>query len=168
MARIRFDGLEEYELALSRLAAGADTIAGQAIYAGAGIVADAIRQSIQALPAEPDIAGAISYAQKTAPPITASAKQGLLDGLGVSPMQEDKGYINVKIGFDGYNDLKTKKYPKGQPNVMIARTLESGSSIAEKRPFVRPAVNRVRKQAEAKMAEVLDEGIKRSMEGAVE
>ncbi len=134
----------------------------------AGIVADAIRQSIQALPAEPDIAGAISYAQKTAPPITESAKQGLLDGLGVSPMQEDKGYINVKIGFDGYNDLKTKKYPKGQPNVMIARTLESGSSIAEKRPFVRPAGNRVRKQAEAKMAEVLDEGIKKSMEGAVE
>lgn len=159
MAKITFPGLADYELMLSRLAQGADDIAGKAIYAGAEIVADAIRSNIQGLQAVPDEVGAIAYAEKSPAPLTESAKEGLLDGLGISSMQDDNGYYNVKIGFDGYNGLKTKKFPQGQPNVMIARSLESGSSIAPKRPFVRPAVNAVKKQAEAKMAEIIDQEI---------
>ena len=161
MAKITFPGLAEYELMLSRLSQGADSIAGKAIYAGAEIVADAIRSNIQGLQAVPDEVGAIAYAEKSPAPLTESAKEGLLDGLGISSMQDDNGYYNVKIGFDGYNGLKTRKFPQGQPNVMIARSLESGSSIAPKRPFVRPAVNAVKKQAEAKMAEIIDEEIEK-------
>lgn len=164
MAKITFPGLADYELMLSRLARGADDIAGKAIYAGAEIVADAIRSNIQGLQAVPDEVGAIAYAEKSSAPLTESAKEGLLDGLGISSMQDDNGYYNVKIGFDGYNGLKTKKFPQGQPNVMIARSLESGSSIAPKRPFVRPAVNAVKKQAEAKMAEIIDQEIKKITE----
>ena len=164
MAKITFPGLADYELMLSRLARGADDIAGKAIYAGAEIVADAIRSNIQGLQAVPDEVGAIAYAEKSPAPLTESAKEGLLDGLGISSMQDDNGYYNVKIGFDGYNGLKTKKFPQGQPNVMIARSLESGSSIAPKRPFVRPAVNAVKKQAEAKMAEIIDQEIKKITE----
>lgn len=164
MAKITFPGLADYELMLSRLAQGADDIAGKAIYAGAEIVANAIRSNIQGLQAVPDEVGAIAYAEKSPAPLTESAKEGLLDGLGISSMQDDNGYYNVKIGFDGYNGLKTKKFPQGQPNVMIARSLESGSSIAPKRPFVRPAVNAVKKQAEAKMAEIIDQEIKKITE----
>lgn len=164
MAKITFPGLADYELMLSRLAQGADDIAGKAIYAGAEIVADAIRSNIQGLQAVPDEVGAIAYAEKSPAPLTESAKEGLLDSLGISSMQDDNGYYNVKIGFDGYNGLKTKKFPQGQPNVMIARSLESGSSIAPKRPFVRPAVNAVKKQAEAKMAEIIDQEIKKITE----
>ena len=161
MAKITFPGLADYELMLSRLAQGADDIAGKAIYAGAEIVADAIRSNIQGLQAVPDEVGAIAYAEKAQAPLTQSAKDGLLDGLGISRLQDDNGYYNVKIGFDGYNELETKKYPHGQPNVLIARSLESGSSIAPKRPFVRPAVNAVRKQAEARMAEIIDREIEK-------
>lgn len=161
MSKITFPGLAEYELMLSRLAQGAEDIAGKAIYAGAEIVADAIRSNIQGLQAVPDEVGAIAYADRSPAPLTESAKEGLLDGLGISSMQDDNGYFNVKIGFDGYNGLKTRKFPQGQPNVMIARSLESGSSIAPKRPFVRPAINAVKKQAEAKMAEIVDEEIEK-------
>ena len=164
MAKITFPGLAEYELMLSRLSQGAEDVAGKAIYAGAEIVADAIRSNIQGLQAVPDEVGAIAYAEKSPAPLTERAKEGLLDGLGISSMQDDNGYYNVKIGFDGYNGLKTKKFPQGQPNVMIARSLESGSSIAPKRPFVRPAVNAVKKQAEAKMAEIIDQEIKKITE----
>ena len=86
-------------------------------------------------------------------------KQGLLDGFGVSPMQDDGGYINVKLGFDGYNGVKTKKYPKGQPNALIARVTESGSSYREKTPFIRPAVNASKKQAEQAGQMKIDEKI---------
>ena len=164
MAKITFPGLADYERQISRLSQGAERICGQAIYAGAEVVTDAIRAGIQRLDAKPDRAGLLAYAEKSSPPLTETAKKGLLEGLGIAPMQESNGYYNVKVGFDGYNGLRTEKFPKGQPNVMIARSLESGSSIAPKRPFVRPAVNASRGQAEAKMAEVLDAEIKKIME----
>ena len=53
--------------------------------------------------------------------------------------------------------MKTKKYPKGQPNVLLARSIESGSSIAKKRPFVAPAVRKTKKAAEETMAKIIDE-----------
>lgn len=163
MARIRFSGLEEYEKKLSALGTQTEEIAGKAIYAGAAVVTDAIRDNIERLRAVPDKAGLFAYREKSPAPLTQTAKQGLLDGLGITPMQDDNGYYNVKVGFDGYNALKTKKYPQGQPNQLIARSLESGSTIAEKRPFVRPAVNASRKQAEAEMSRVIDEEIEKIM-----
>ena len=164
MARIKFSGLEEYELRLAHLSERTPEIAGRAIYEGAAIVTDAIRANIQGLHAVSDKAGLFAYKEKKPAPLTETAKRGLLDGLGVTPMQDDGGYYNVKVGFDGYNDLKTRKYPKGQPNQLVARGLEFGSTIAQKRPFVRPAINATRKLAEAKMAEVLDEETKKLMD----
>lgn len=161
MAIMRFKALKEYELRLSKLSKKTREIAGKAIYAGAGIITDAIRKNIEAIPSQDDKAGLIAYNKKTTAPLTDTAKKGLLDGLGITPLEEDNGIYNVKIGFDGYNDLKTKKYPKGQPNVMIARSLESGSSIAEKRPFVRPAINKSRKKAEQAMADIIDRETKK-------
>ena len=140
MARLRFTGLKDYEMQLSRLKRGADEIAGKAIYAGSEIIADAIKQSIQGLPSR-----------------TGATKQGLLDGFGIAPLQNDSGYLNVKTGFDGYN-------AKGVPNALMARVYESGTSKVPKHPFVRPAINASRKRAEAKMAEVLDEEIKKIMD----
>ena len=89
--------------------------------------------------------------------LTETAKKGLQDGFGISPMGSEDGMLNVKLGFDGYNGMKTKKYPKGQPNVLLARSIESGSSIAKKRPFVAPAVRKTKKAAEETMAKIIDE-----------
>lgn len=165
MAKISFPGLKEYELKLSRLAnASTDEIAGKAIYAGAEIVADEIRKNINALPAVNDVKGIHAWRAGEPAPLTKKAKIGLQEGLGISKVQNKDGFINVKIGFDGYNALKTEKYPKGQPNVLVARYTESGSSIAQKRPFVRPAVRASKPQAEAKMAEVIDTEIGKIMD----
>ena len=161
MAKITFKGLEEYELRLSRMGKETTRIAGAAIYEGAAIVADEIKKGIRGLPV------VTGYGTETNPlpgGVTSAQKQGLLDGLGIAPMQDDRGYLNVKIGFDGYNRTKTEKYPNGQPNQLVARGVESGTSWKQKKPFVRPAVNASRKQAEAKMAEVLDAEIKKLME----
>lgn len=164
MAKISFPGLAEYELKLSRLASkSTDEIAGKAIYAGAKIVTDKIRENIDALSAANDVEGFRAWREKSPAPLTKTAKRGLQESLGISGLQNNNGYLNVKIGFDGYNDLKTRKYPKGQPNAMVARSLESGSSIADKRPFVRPAIRAVKAQAEAEMARVIDTEIEKFM-----
>ena len=161
MAKITFPGLNEYELMISRLSKNAADIAGRAIYTGAGIVADEIKSGIQSLP----IVRGYGTAENPLPGgVTQPQKQGLLDGLGIAPLQDNGGYLNVKIGFDGYNRTKTEKYPRGQPNQLVARGVESGASWKQKHPFVRPSVNRSRKRAEAAMAEVLDEEIKKIVE----
>lgn len=161
MAKITFPGLSDYELMISRLSKGVDDIAGKAIYAGAGIVADAIKENIKDLPI---VRGYGTEKDPLPGGVTAPQKAGLIDGLGISPMQSDAGYLNVKIGFDGYNATKTEKYPQGQPNQLVARGVESGTSWKQKHPFIRPAVTRARKKAEEKMAEVLDYEIAKLME----
>ena len=161
MAKITFPGLNDYELMISRLSKNAGDIAGRAIYTGAGIVADEIKAGIQALP----IVSGYGTTEKPLPGgVTKAQKDGLMDGLGIAPLQDDGGYLNVKIGFDGYNRTKTEKYPRGQPNQLVARGVESGTSWKQKHPFVRPAINRSRKRAEAAMAEVLDKEIEKIME----
>ena len=87
-------------------------------------------------------------------------KQGLLDGFGVSAMQNEGGYLNVKLGFDGYNSVKTKKYPQGQPNALIARVTNSGSSYRQKTRFLDKAVAATQKQAETAAQAKIDEKIK--------
>ena len=160
MAKITFPGLNDYELMISRLSKGVDDIAGKAIYAGAGIVADAIKENIKDLPI---VRG---YGTKENPlpgGVTAPQKAGLIDGLGISPLQNDAGFLNVKIGFDGYNATKTDKYPQGQPNQLVARGVESGTSWKEKKPFIRPAINASKKRAEDEMARILDQEIEKVM-----
>ena len=142
MAKITFKGLEEYERLLSRLGKDSGRIAGMAVYQGADIVADAIRKNIASLPQR-----------------TGVTKRGLESGFGISPMQDDNGYRNVKLGFDGYND-------NGVPNVLMARVFENGTSKVPKHPFVRTAVNATRKQAEAKMTEIIDVEMQKIMDDA--
>ena len=98
----------------------------------------------------------IAYAQRKKARMSAAQRDGLIESFGISKMQDSNGYINVKLGFDGYNSIRTQKYPQGQPNVLIARIYENGGSTAEKQPFIKPALNKTRKAAQAKMAEVID------------
>lgn len=160
MAKITFPGLNDYELMISKLSKGVDDIAGKAIYAGAGIVADAIKENIKALPI---VRGYGTEKDPLPGGVTAPQKAGLIDGMGISPMQNDAGYLNVKIGFDGYNATKTEKYPQGQPNQLVARGVESGTSWKKKSPFIRPAINASKQRAEDEMARILDQEIEKVM-----
>ncbi len=156
MAKVKFKGLEEYERQLMKIRAASEEVIGKAIHDGAGIVADAVRDNINALPIDDRIAknGQMLYG------ITELQKEGLLNGFGISKMRNDSGFINVKLGFDGYNEVKTKKYPSGQPNSMIARSVNSGTSFRQRLPFVDNAVKGKKSEAERKMAEKFDEALR--------
>ena len=163
MATIRFSKLRGYELMLGKIGDASKDICGAAIYEGAKINADEAKANLESLKTVSD-ADAIQAAKKEeATYLTIRAKKALIKSFGVTPMSQDKdGIYNVKLGFDGYNDVKTKKWPKGQPNQLIARACESGSSAMIKQPFFRQAVQKTKKKAEARMAEVLDEKIKKT------
>lgn len=145
MATFEFGGIDTYIKQLDKLqAATKDGVIGKTVYAGADVVANSVRSAIQSLPEgkEGDAGlGAVTPAQK----------RGLLEGFGISKMRDDNGFVNVKLGFDGYNSVKTKKYPKGQPNALIARAVNSGTSFRKKTRFVDKAVTASKKTAEAAM-----------------
>ena len=164
MAKISFKGAEEYAEALKRLEFTAEqgTLLEDAAKAGAGPVADEIRRRLRFLPAddyrrlEPD---------EKFVGIPREQKTDLLVSLGVTPVGRDKkGFVNVKVGFDGYGSQPTKAYPKGLPNQLLARAVESGSSVREKTPFVRPAVNATRKRAVEEMEKSITDGLKKIFE----
>lgn len=148
MAKISLSGLDEYAKKLEQTGRTVVAIMKASVYVGADELANAIRASVEALPTE-------SYAdvmkdwreRKPSDGITDKQKQGLLDSLYVSTIKDEDGYVYTKIGFVGYNDVKTNAHPNGQPNPLIARSLESGSSARKKHPFVRPTVNRVKQTA---------------------
>lgn len=160
MAKLTINGLDEYALALSKLQKNRKEIERRAIYAGAEIIADEIKKSIRELPIDTK-----SYGTQENPlhGISRKQKADLIDAMGIAPFMEDETGINVKVGFDGYGSIKTKKYRRGIPNQLLVRSVENGTSFRAKNPFVRTAVNRKRKLAQAKMGEVIDEEIKKEM-----
>lgn len=159
MAKLKWVGLEEYEMQLSKLQEVSRECIGEAIYEGAGIVADAVRANIEAIPVDNrrvkqgEMLHGISQPQK----------DGLLEGFGIAPLQDDEGFIHVKLGFDGYNNVKTKNYPNGQPNAVIARSVNAGTSFRVKIPFVDNAVNAKRADAEQAIKERFDKALEKAL-----
>lgn len=151
--------LDTYLRKLEKLGADPREYIGKAIYVAADIVADAVAAQISALPV------AQKYAENGTKisTITSVQKAGLVSGFGIAKMRKDGDYYNVKLGFEGYNKQKTKKYPNGVPNSIIARSLVSGTSFRSKNDFVGKAVRSTKKQAEREMEKELEEQIKEIM-----
>ena len=136
MARMEFMASEEFALKLSKLESGSEEISKKAIYAGADIVADEIKKRLEGV-------------------IEDKSATGLIKSFGITPIKLGAdGNWSCKVGFDGYDD----KHIAFQ---LIARAMESGTSTRSPKPFVRPAVNAVRKQVVSKMDEVCNEEIQK-------
>lgn len=161
------NGLDKYIEELNKLAKNTSEVLGKSIYVGAGIVADEVRKNIEKIP----VSNSSRRGTQSDPidTITSAQKTGLLQGFGISGMATRDGITNVKLGFEGYNSqvattsVKAKWTDKRQANIMIARSVEGGTSFRRKHPFVAPAVRATRKKAEAAMAEQLDKEIKAAM-----
>ncbi len=163
MAKFMFTGLEEYEAMLSNLESfeSIQAVCGATIYAGADVVANAIRQGVDALPVVDHRAKGSASHQING--ITSAQKRGLQESFGITPMSYENGYYNVKLGFDGYNSVKTENYPSGQPNALIARSVNSGTSFRQKIPFVDQAVRKAKPKALTSMTRAFDEALQKQI-----
>lgn len=163
MARVKsLEGLSDFSKKLARLGqiAYADRVCKMALYDGAKVVADSMREEISALP----IDNGHGTAEKPLNGVGTLQKEGLLVGFGIAPMRKDGSVWDTKAGFDGYNGLHTSAFPSGQPNAMIAASVESGTSFRRKNPFITRALRKSREKAQAAMAATADSQINQIME----
>ena len=169
MAELRLSKeFEGYLNKLSKLEEEEEAVIKKAVYAGGGVMADAIKDALKTLPIQEGENGLPEMGTSEHPlkGVSRKQKEDLIDSMGTSPIQEfKKGYISTKIGWDGYGSVKTKKYPKGVPNQMLMRSVESGTSFRKKNPVIRKAVTKNKKATEEKMKDVVIDEMKKIMEG---
>lgn len=165
MAKMTYKAGDEWALKLSQLGERAGAVAKKAIYPAAGLLADRIKANIQALPEE-----GFRFLQdgEKFKGVPSTHVWSLLKGLGISSIKRDKD-MNwyARVGFSGYASpaTKSKKYPKGLRVVMLAASIERGSSVRKAHPFVKPAVKTAEKEAISLMQQVIDEETEKIMKG---
>lgn len=155
-AKVTTSAITDYLQTINRLGGDVEEVAKKAVYEGTKVMADQVRANIQALPTDEHW----GTSENPLHGVKAIQKQGLLDGFGVAEMRNDGGLINTMIGFDksGYNKL-------GQPNLMVARATQSGTSFSDKIPFFDNAVRAARSAARGKMVEVAEQELEKITKG---
>lgn len=148
MATMEIKGIEEYAEQLEKISDSKKFI-GKIIYKGAKVMTDAMDKSIDKIPTEKSIKKGMPKRGTKENPInglTAAQKSDLHKGLGIAKKQIVAGKTNVKIGFDGYGSTPTRKYRDGVPNILLARSVTSGTSFRKKNPAIRNAITRAKKK----------------------
>ena len=123
VAKFEAQGLDEYMAKLKAMGESVEGSIKRAVYPAAGMVIEAIKANT---PSD-------------------GAAGGLKESMALRTFNNENGFVYTEVTFNGYDE-------RGHPNPVKARVLESGSSTRKKHPFIRPAVNRVKAQAESMMA----------------
>lgn len=154
MAGVQTKGLTETMKMLEAIEADTDEIVEAALKEGIGVVTDEMRREIFALKTSNDYRAGdgMRYPPK-------ADIDGLLDSLGYTPVQLRDSKFDVKSGFDGYNSRKSKKYPGGHPNQMIANAINKGTSFMPAQPFINRAKNAAQKAAIDAIQKEIDKSI---------
>ena len=133
---MKVDGMAEISELLSQMADAAPGVAAQALYNGAGIMANEVREGASSI--------------KTAPFKWASSRKGEARlpspeekaivqeaSAGIARFDKNGTEVNTSVGFRnaGYAQLKGKTVPIPK----IVNAINSGTSFMAKQPFVRKA-----------------------------
>lgn len=127
MARITIKGLDEYQDKLNKLSLHAVEVCKYAVYPAASIVIEAVKANT---------------------PVSFPDGGDLRDSCSLTEFKQKGDFVYTQIVWTGYDR-------NGTPNTLKAGTIESGRSGKHKHPFVRPAVDKVRKAAEFAMETAL-------------
>lgn len=153
--RYRFKGLDEYVRKLERLSNrfNAEACIEVAVDEGSKVVSEYTVKELQALPID-DRPGKLDKRNG----IRSIEKKFLIDEFGITPLENKNGYINAKTGVDkGRLD-----YPKSNSYVyavVLARSLEKGTSFMPRNPVFSRASRKARTPCLNAMEKSLNESI---------
>lgn len=161
MAKMTSKGLEPLNKTLVGLAGAGYGIAKMAVYDGARVVTDEVRSRVKRLKVtEP---GRPKNIDKIYGVMTDLERNDLEEGLGIARIGFDdrtgKGTVRTVIGFAGYGRRKTRRYKRGLPNALLARSIVKPSKLREQTKFTENAMKHARRKAVAAMVDTGEKAI---------
>jgi HK97 gp10 family phage protein len=148
---VNTSGINETLAMFEKLSNEAEGTMKQCVYKGAGVVADTMRQNVEALKTQSnnkrtDVRYLYEY-----------EKQALIDSMGVAPIKGGDD-TNTKVGFDGYYETKSGKRHNIQ---MLANSVNSGTSFMKKQPFINATKRKSESPCVGAMQKQLDKAIEK-------
>lgn len=139
--------MDELAAMLQKAGEAADGIAAQALYEGAGVVADAVSAGARGVSTSP-----FKYAKGWQRQPSPEEKEALVSAgaAGIAKFQHTGNSVDTSVGYSrsGYADVNGKR----KPIAVIANSINSGTSFMRKQPFIRKAVS----QSQGKAASVIE------------
>ena len=149
---IQWEGSDELLRKMDKLPEKAAKIAAEALYEGAGVMADAVSQAVHGIATED-----FRYAAGGRKRMPSPEEKAILEGAkqGVAKFRNDGTRIQTSIGFDnaGYAELDGKR----KPIPLIANSINHGTSFMQKQPFLRKAFT----QQQGAAVAAIEAGIKK-------
>lgn len=150
----------EYSQKLKKLEDSArEQLLGPAIYDGTAALMAEIREQMERVPTDERFGSENDPARGPRRHTMAVIKEN----LGVARLRDDNGFLNVKIGWDGYSDIQTKRWPNGQPIPMLAAAVCRGTSFMEGHDFLKKSVNSKKNAVLKTMQTTMDKHIEKIM-----
>ena len=148
---IQVEGLNELLKDMENMPKAAEKVAAEALYEGAGVMADAVSRAVDSIETEPFRYAAGGKKRKPSP-----EEKAILQAApkGVAKFRKNGVGIQTSVGMQnsGYATLAGKTKPVPQ----IANSINSGTSFMEKQPFMRRAFSQNQSAAQA----AIEAGIK--------
>lgn len=163
MAKFEFKGIEDYIKMLEDVNNHTGNLCKAVVYAGADVLADEVRAQMKKLKTVGNGQALRAYEKKEPTYISTRQLKSLEWSLGIAPIKESKGLYHTRIGWDDYNDIHTERWPNGQPNALIARSCNNGSTAMLKQPFIKRAIATAGNPAVKAMDEEAQEYISKIM-----
>ena len=148
--QMKVDGMVEISELLDKMEKQAPKVASRALYEGAGIMAEEIKQQAQEIKTAP-----FKYAKDGQRLPSPEEKEIVIAaGMGIAKFDKNGTEIDTSVGYRnaGYADLNGKK----KPIPVIVNAINSGTSFMNKQPFIRKAANSGGKKAIAAMKETIE------------
>ena len=147
---LKVDGMAEISRLLERMEQQAPAVAAQALYEGAGIMADEIRKGAASISTEP------FHYERDGQRLPSPEEKEIVAAAsaGIAKFDKNGAEVNTSVGYRnaGYATLAGKKKPIPQ----IVNAINSGTSFMKKQPFVRKAASTAGAKAMAAMRDRIE------------
>ena len=152
---MRVEGMEELSRKLSALEEKAGDVAARALYAGAGVMADAYAQAVNSIKTD-KFRYAFNGQKRSVSPEEKAALQGK---IGIAKFDRDGSEVSTAVGIfgAGYVEIGGKR----KAVRMLANVINSGTSFMIKQSVFRRAQRKAKKAASEAIAQRADQLIEK-------
>lgn len=148
---VKTEGMDEINAMLGRLEQGVNGVAAQAVYDGAGIIADELQKQAKSIRTAP-----FKYASRGGTRLPSpEEKEAIIGKAGIARFDNQGGAeVGTSVGYNnsGYALVAGKM----RPIPLLVNAINSGTSFMKKQPFVRKANSSGGKKAVAAMKEKIE------------